>query len=101
MYRARFDERRRATEAVDTLYAEAAAGRDSANRAWLIAVAHPRIPGTLVRPTREEAQAIFAQAETIALSYSNRNGMHPLQNIDRFNPRPRSATVGRTQQSHR
>ena len=88
MYRARFDERRRATEAMDVLYAEAAAGRDSANRAWLIAVAHPRIPGTLVRPTREEAQAIFAQAEKIALSYSNRNGMHPLQNVDRFNPRP-------------
>ncbi|ORB64850.1 helix-turn-helix domain-containing protein [Mycolicibacterium tusciae] len=87
MYRARFDERRRATEAVDTLYAEAAAGRDSANRAWLIAVAHPRIPGTLVRPCHEKAQAIFARAETIALSYSNRNGMHPLQNVDRY-PRP-------------
>jgi len=88
MYRARFDEQRRSTEAIDSLYAEAAAGRDTANRAWLIAVAHPRIPRALVRPTREEAQAIFRQAEPITLSYSIRNGVHPLESIDRFNPRP-------------
>ncbi|MCV7152406.1 AlbA family DNA-binding domain-containing protein [Mycolicibacterium pyrenivorans] len=88
MYRARFDERRRATGELDALYTEAAAGRDSANRAWLIAVAHPRIPGALVRPTLEQAQAIFKQAETITLSYSNRNAMHPLENINRLNPRP-------------
>lgn len=87
-YRARFDEQRRSNEAIDSLYAEATSGRDTVNRAWLIAVAHPRIPGTLVRPTREEAQAIFGQAEKIALSYSNRKGMHPLGNIDRVNPRP-------------
>ncbi|MCU1699123.1 MAG: transcriptional regulator [Mycobacterium sp.] len=68
MYRARFDERRRSNEAIDSLYAEATVGRDTANRAWLIAVAHPRIPGTLVRPTREEAQAIFKQAEKITLT---------------------------------
>ena len=42
MYRARFDERRHATEALDSLYGEAATGRDSDKRAWLIAVAHPR-----------------------------------------------------------
>ena len=47
MYRARFNERRRATEAVDSLFAEAAEGRDTAERAWLIAVAHPRVPGAL------------------------------------------------------
>jgi hypothetical protein len=88
MYRARFDERRRATEELDALYIEARAGRDYANRAWLIAAAHPRIPGALVRPTREKAQAIFKQAETITLSYSNRNAMHPLENINRLNPRP-------------
>lgn len=88
MYRARFDERRRATEVVDSLYAEAAAGRDTAKRAWLIAVAHPRIPGALVRLGGEDAQVIFKQAEKITLSYSNRDGMHPLENIDRLNPRP-------------
>jgi hypothetical protein len=88
MYRARFDERRRATEVVDSLYAEAAAGRDTAKRAWLIAVAHPRIPGALVRLGGEDAQVIFKQAEKITLSYSNRDRMHPLENIDRLNPRP-------------
>lgn len=76
MYRARFDEQRRSTEAIDSLYAEAAAGRNTGNRAWLIAVAHPRIPGPLVRPTREQAQAIFKQAESITLSYSTRTGVH-------------------------
>jgi predicted HTH transcriptional regulator len=44
MYRARFDERRHATEALDSLYTDASAGRDTGKRAWLIAVAHPRIP---------------------------------------------------------
>lgn len=87
MYRARFDERRHSSEAIESLYAEAAAGRDTANRAWLIAVAHPRIP-SLARPTREEARAIFKEAETITLSYSNRNGLHPFESVDRGNPRP-------------
>lgn len=88
MYRARFDEQRRSNEAIDALYAEAAAGRDTANRAWLVAVAHPRVPGALVRPTREDAQAILKQAEPITLSYSTNNGVHPLESVDRLNPRP-------------
>jgi hypothetical protein len=33
-YRARFDEQRRSNEAIDLLYAEATAARDTANRAW-------------------------------------------------------------------
>lgn len=41
MYRARFDERRNSAEALDTLYAEQVAGKDTDKRAWLIAVAHP------------------------------------------------------------
>ena len=89
MYRARFDEQRRSNEAIESLYAEAAAGRDTANRTWLIAVAHPRIPGALIRPTREEAREIFKQAEKITFSYSNRNnGSHPFESVDRQNPRP-------------
>lgn len=88
MYRARFDERRRSNEAIDSLYTEAIVGRDTVNRAWLIAVAHPRIPGALVRPTREEVQAIFKQAEEITLTYSDRSVMHPLQNINSLSPRP-------------
>lgn len=67
MFRARFDEQRRSNEAIDSLYAEATAGRDTANRAWLVAVAHPRVPGVLARPTREEAADVFQQALATAL----------------------------------
>ncbi|WP_082072506.1 AlbA family DNA-binding domain-containing protein [Microbacterium azadirachtae] len=88
MYRARFDERRRASDALGSLYEEAASGRDVRKRAWLVAVAHPRIPAVLRRPDRDAAGSIFNRAEPIALSYSNRNGVHPLENIDRFNLRP-------------
>ncbi|CAJ1505604.1 hypothetical protein [[Mycobacterium] burgundiense] len=89
MYRARFDEQRRSSEAIESLYAEAAAGRDSANRAWLIAVAHPpRVPGRLARPSRDEAQEIFKQTATITFTYSNRNGPHPIENVDQLNLRP-------------
>jgi hypothetical protein len=88
VYRARFDEQRRSNEAIDSLYTEASAGRDSVNRAWLIAVAHPRIPGTLARSTRDEAQQIFKAATAITLKYSNRSGIHPIENVDHLNPRP-------------
>ncbi|XMN05515.1 helix-turn-helix domain-containing protein [Streptomyces griseobrunneus] len=36
MYRARFEERRHAREALDALFSEASAGRDFDTRAWLI-----------------------------------------------------------------
>lgn len=88
MYRARFEERRRSSEAVDSLYSEAAEGRDSEKRAWLIAVAHPRIPMVSARPDRDEARSIFKRAKVVTLSYANRNGVHPLENVDTLNPRP-------------
>ena len=90
MYRARFEERRHATEALDSLYGEAAAGRDSDKRAWLVAVAHPRIPRFRDRPTRDEARGILTKTERLALTYAGngRGGIHPLENVDRDNPRP-------------
>ena len=89
MYRARFDERRHATEALDHLYTEATHGRDIESRAWLIAVAHPRLPATSTdRPTREDAKDIFETAGRRALSYADRRGIHPLETVDRLNPRP-------------
>lgn len=88
MYRARFDERRRSSEAIDALYDEAATGRDTDQRAWFLAVARPRVPALLTRPDRDEARAIFKRAEAVTLSYSNREGVHPLDNVDRLNPRP-------------
>ncbi len=87
-YRARFDERRRSTEALDSLYVETAAGRDTDQRAWLIAVAHPRVPGVLTRPSHDDARKIFEIAGNIALSYSQRRATHPLENLELHNPRP-------------
>lgn len=87
-YRARFEERRRSSEAIDARYAEMLAGRDIGNRAWLIAVARPRVPGIFGRPDRDEARNVFEESGQVALSYSARDGVHPLENVDRLNPRP-------------
>ncbi|WP_087129500.1 AlbA family DNA-binding domain-containing protein [Microbacterium esteraromaticum] len=88
MYRARFEERRHATEALDALFDEAAAGRDSGKRAWLVAVAHPRIPRFHDRLTRDEARGVLTKTVGLALTYAGRGGVHPLENVDRDNPRP-------------
>jgi len=88
MYRARFDERRHATEALDNLFAEAASGRQSEDRAWLIAVAHPRVPRVNERLTRDQARDVLARTGKLALTYSDQGGVHPLANVDRHNPRP-------------
>ena len=66
MYRTRFDERRHATEALDALFAEASAGRDSDKRAWLIAVAHPRIPRLRERLSRDQARDVLTKTEGLA-----------------------------------
>lgn len=88
MYRARFEERRHATEALDVLFDEAAAGRDSDKRAWLIGVAHPRIPRLRNRLTRVEATGVLTRTVGLALTYAGRGGVHPLESVDRDNPRP-------------
>jgi schlafen family protein len=88
MYRARFEERRHATEVLDALFSEASAGRATAERAWLIAVAQPRIPRFRDRLTRDQARAVLSKTEDLALTYAVRNGIHPLENVDRHNPRP-------------
>jgi hypothetical protein len=88
MYRARFDERRHAAEALDALFAEAAAGRDDAQRAWLIAVAHPRVPRFRDRLTREGARAVLKKAEFLTGEYAGRDKFHPLESMDLADPRP-------------
>jgi hypothetical protein len=55
MYRLRFEERRHSTETLDALHADASAGRDTAERVWLIGVAHPRIPQLRERLSEEAA----------------------------------------------
>ncbi|TXI55352.1 MAG: ATP-binding protein [Mycolicibacter arupensis] len=88
MYRARFEERRHTTEVLDTLFSEAAAGRDIDKRSWLIAVAHPRIPRFRDRLTRNAAQEVLSKAQELGLVYAGRGGIHPLESVDRLNPRP-------------
>lgn len=89
MYRARFDERRRSTEVLDTLYAEAAAMRSDDSPAWIVAVAHARLPSGLAqRPDQTVARVAFEEAFKHALVYVGRGSLHPLDNVDRDNPRP-------------
>jgi hypothetical protein len=88
MYRARFEERRHATEALDALFTEASAGRDADERAWIIAVAHPRLPRLHVRLSRDEARGIISTAAELAPVYADGGGLHPLWSVDRSNPRP-------------
>lgn len=88
MYRARFEERRHATEVLNALFSEAAAGRDTDIRSWMIAVAHPRMPHFRDRLTREAARDALSKAERLALVYAGRGGIHPLESVERLNPRP-------------
>jgi hypothetical protein len=88
MYRARFDERRHATEALDVLFTEASAGRATDKRAWFIGVGHPRIPRFRDRLTRDEAQEVLSKSGNLSLTYAGRSGIHPLESVDRLNPRP-------------
>lgn len=88
MYRVRFAERRHATEALDALFLEATAGRDSDQRAWVVAVAHPRIPRFRVPLARDEARELLTKTAELALIYAGRGGIHPLESVDRLNPRP-------------
>lgn len=87
MYKARFDERRQSDEALKSLYVETAAGRDTDKRAWLIAVARPRIPGVLTRMSAADARDVLTRAEHLTLTYSGREGTHPLEYLVRSSPR--------------
>lgn len=88
MYRARFDERRQAADALDSLFGEASAGRDTSSRAWLIAVAHPRMSRVHGRLSQHDARQIFSESERLTLAYVGRQLRHPLEAVDLINPRP-------------
>jgi hypothetical protein len=89
MYRTRFDERRHATEAITNLYDDIAVGRDTDMRAWLIAVAHPRLPVVgRGRLSRDDARKIIDRGRNHALEYADARGIHPLESVDYLNPRP-------------
>ena len=89
MYRARFEERRASERALVDLYEQVLASRGTSERAWMIGVARPRLPIPLPRRmTRAEATAIFVEAYRLAPAYSDTNRVHPIEDIDRHNPRP-------------
>lgn len=89
MYRARFEEQRHATEALDRLYAEAADAHDTTERAWLIGVAHPRIPVFGQKLTRDQACTILQGAINYwEIANAGTSMAHPLLNVDATNPRP-------------
>lgn len=64
LYRARLDERTRSQTALVNLYGEIADGRDSRSRAWLVAVARPRVPLIGRRMSHEQAREILTKAAT-------------------------------------
>ena len=88
MYRARFNERRGSEEALSQLYEEAARGRDTNSRAWLIAVARPRLPVVGRQLSRNEAISIFHEAEQYANELSPSDEPRPFRAMDLHNPRP-------------
>ncbi|MBF6515237.1 ATP-binding protein [Nocardia cyriacigeorgica] len=90
MYRARFDQRRHADEALANLYDEIGFGRDTDKRAWLIAVAHPRLPALQRgRLSREEAGDLFSLIGNTCPNYTDpRHAVHPLEATALSNPRP-------------
>ena len=89
MYRARFDERRHAAEAIGRLFDEAAAGRDTGERAWFVAVGRPRIPRAGVeRPSRFHARTVFVEARQLGFELAPGSEVHPLYHVDVLNPRP-------------
>ena len=40
------------------------------------------------RLTRDQAREVLSQTEGLALTYAGRGGIHPLESVDRHNPRP-------------
>lgn len=87
-YRARLEDRRRATEALAALYDEAATNWSLRDGAWLVAVAQPRLQVTGVeRPSRAEAVAIFNKAAQLGKVYDG-GGVHPIAVTEWMNPRP-------------
>lgn len=88
MYRARFDERRHATESLDALFSEAAEGRPTHERAWFIGVARPRVQLLRDRLSLDGARKVLVETERLALTYADRSQSHPLEHMERRALRP-------------
>lgn len=86
MYRARFEARDRAAQTIDDLYGEAADGRSPSDRAWLFAVAAPRVPRAGMRPDQAAIKSVVDAAMATARSVDD-NWVHPFKSVDYLNPR--------------
>jgi hypothetical protein len=87
-YRARFDEQRTAERALVSLYDEISAGPASSDRAWMYGVARPRLTAAYARMGRGDARKIFQNARQHAPAHCATGGVHPLESMDLYNPRP-------------
>jgi hypothetical protein len=89
MYRARLEERRNSTDALDRLYREIADGQPRPGPACFIAAARPRIPRSGQRIGRDHARFILYEAISVALSFAGKDpyGAHPLDFVAWDNPR--------------
>ena len=92
LYRARFEERRYAREALQNLYDDIVnigPGTDSHARAWFVGVARPRIADAIATPlSRDDAGGILRESGPQALVYAGRGGTHLLESVDTLDPRP-------------
>jgi hypothetical protein len=87
MYRARFEARSRVSQTIDDLYDETAAGRSTNERAWLVAVAAPRLPRIGPRPEQETVAAAVKAAASLSWSIMQNSWIHPFESVDQLNPR--------------
>lgn len=87
-YRARFDARLAADRALADLYGQIATGR-AVERAWMFGVARPRVAaGYRGRLSRDDARSVVQDAFQLAPMYADTNGRHPIEDVNKENPRP-------------
>ena len=87
LYRQRLDARSHSDQAIQSLHDELMAGRDTDRRAWMAVVACPRVPLVGRQLDRDQARAVVGAAEQLALVWVSRGVSHPLEAVDRSNPR--------------
>lgn len=87
LYRQRLDARKHSDQAIQSLHDELMAGRDTDTRAWMAVVLYPRVPVVRRQFDRDQAQAVIGAAEKLTLAWVSSGVSHPLEAVDRLNPR--------------
>jgi len=87
-YRSRFDDQRNAIAALQELYDAQVASHETVDRAWLFAVARPRIPRVgITKLSRKTAVEVFDTAHDISHTLASQKAVHPLDALTHSNPR--------------